>query len=195
MERKKLGFAMTGSFCTWSKAVAVMEQLSKEYELYPILSPISCRSDNRFGKAQDWIQRIEEICGRTIWKTIEDVEPIGPRNLLDLLLIAPCTGNTLGKLAGGITDTCVVMAAKANLRNGNPLVLAVSTNDALGASARNIGLLMNAKNVYLTPMAQDAPEKKPTSLVALFDRIPETLEAALQGKQLQPVLTTATPGQ
>ena len=183
MERKKLGFAMTGSFCTWSKAVAVMEQLSKEYELYPILSPISCRSDNRFGKAQDWIQRIEEICGRTIWKTIEDVEPIGPRNLLDLLLIAPCTGNTLGKLAGGITDTCVVMAAKANLRNGNPLVLAVSTNDALGA-----------KNVYLTPMAQDAPEKKPTSLVALFDRIPETLEAALQGKQLQPVLA-ATPGQ
>ena len=188
MERTKLGFAMTGSFCTWAKVVEVMERLAQAYEIYPILSPISCQSNNRFGNAQDWIQRIEGICGRQVWRTIEDVEPIGPKNLLDLLLIAPCTGNTLGKLAGGITDTCVLMAAKANLRNGNPLVLAVSTNDALGTSARNIGLLMNAKNIYLTPMAQDAPEKKPSSLVARFDRIPETLEAALQGRQLQPVL-------
>ena len=188
MERTKLGFAMTGSFCTWAKVVEVMERLAQAYEIYPILSPISCQSNNRFGNAKDWIQRIEGICGRQVWRTIEDVEPIGPKNLLDLLLIAPCTGNTLGKLAGGITDTCVLMAAKANLRNGNPLVLAVSTNDALGASARNIGLLMNAKNIYLTPMAQDAPENKPSSLVARFDRIPETLEAALQGRQLQPVL-------
>ena len=188
MERIKLGFAMTGSFCTWAKAIAVMEHLAEEYELFPILSPISCYSHNRFGDAGEWIQRIEGICGRKIWRTIEDVEPIGPRNLLDLLLIAPCTGNTLGKLAGGITDTCVLMAAKANLRNGNPLVLAVSTNDALGASARNIGLLMNARNVYFTPMAQDAPEQKPASLVALFDRIPAALQAALQGKQLQPML-------
>mgnify|MGYP005778134211 FL=1 len=188
MERTKLGFAMTGSFCTWAKVVEVMERLAQAYEIYPILSPISCQSNNRFGNAKDWIQRIEGICGRQVWRTIEDVEPIGPKNLLDLLLIAPCTGNTLGKLAGGITDTCVLMAAKANLRNGNPLVLAVSTIDALGASARNIGLLMNAKNIYLTPMAQDAPEKKPSSLVARFDRIPATPEAALQGRQLQPVL-------
>ena len=187
MERKKLGFALTGSFCTWAKVVPMMEELSQIYDIYPILSPISCRSNNRFGRAEDWIREIERICQKKIWREIEQVEPIGPKNLLDGMLIAPCTGNTLGKLANGITDNAVVMAAKSNLRNAHPLVLAVSTNDALGASARNIGTLMNARNVYFVPMAQDAPQKKPASVVACFELTAKALEAAFAGYQLQPV--------
>lgn len=187
MEKKRLGFAMTGSFCTWAKVTPIMEQLTEQYEIYPILSPISYESDNRFGKAADWIAKIERICGREIWHTIEQVEPIGPQKLIDLLLVAPCTGNTLGKLAGGITDTCVTMACKSNLRNANPLVLAISTNDGLGAAARNIGAMMNAKNVYFVPMAQDDPKGKPTSLVACFETIEATLSAALEGRQKQPI--------
>ncbi|MCI8648932.1 MAG: dipicolinate synthase subunit B [Anaerotruncus sp.] len=187
MEKKKLGFALTGSFCTWAKVVPILEQLTEKYEVFPILSPIGYVSDNRFGKAADWIARIETACKRKVWHTIEQVEPIGPRNLLDLMAVVPCTGNTLGKLANGITDTGVTMACKASLRNGNPLVLAISTNDALGASARNIGVLMNAKNVYLVPMSQDDPQGKPASLVAHFQLLDDTLEAAQQGKQLQPV--------
>ena len=187
MEKLKLGFGMTGSFCTWSKAVPLMRQLTETYEVIPILSPISCVSNNRFGRAEDWIRQIEEICGRKIWSTIEEVEPIGPKNLLDIMAIIPCTGNTLGKLANGINDTPITMAAKSNLRNGNPLVLAVSTNDALGGSARNIGTLMNAKNVYFVPMSQDDPEKKPASVVAHFDRAEEAIAAALARKQIQPL--------
>ncbi len=187
MEKKRLGFAMTGSFCTWSSVIPQMEKLTEFYEIYPIFSPISYCSDNRFGKAADWIERVEEICGRKIWHTIEEVEPIGPKNLLDLLLIAPCTGNTLGKLANGINDTPVTMAAKSSLRNGNPLILAVSTNDALGGSAQNIGRLMNVKQVYFVPMAQDDPKNKPTSAVAFFDLIAPTLLSAASGEQIQPV--------
>lgn len=187
MEKPRLGFAMTGSFCTWAKVLPVMEELTKTYEVYPILSPVGYTSDNRFGKATDWVAKIQAICGREIWHTLEAVEPIGPKNLLDALAIVPCTGNTLGKLANGINDTPVTMAAKSNLRNGCPLVLAVSTNDGLGASARNIGALMNAKNVYFVPMGQDDPAGKPASIVAHFDQVAPAIAKALEGKQLQPL--------
>lgn len=187
MERLRLGFAMTGSFCTWAKVLPLMKRLTETYDVYPILSPIGYTSDNRFGKAADWIEKIEEICGREIWHTIEQVEPIGPKNLLDVMAIVPCTGNTLGKLANGITDNSVCMAAKASLRNHNPLVLAVSTNDALGASARNIGALMNAKNIFFVPMAQDDPCGKPASIVARFETVEDAIASALLGRQLQPV--------
>ena len=170
MTKKRIGFALTGSFCTWARVIPILEELSSTYDLFPILSPIAYISDNRFGKAADWRAQIEEICGRPVWHTIEQVEPVGPKNLLDALVIAPCTGNTLGKLAGGITDTAPVMA-----------------NDALGASARNIGQLMNARNVYFVPMAQDDPNGKPASVVAHFERINETLSEAFKGRQLQPV--------
>ena len=185
MEKKRLGFALTGSFCTWGRVLSVMEALAEEFEIFPILSSRDC--DSRFGKAEDWLKRIEAACGRGPWTTIGQVEPIGPKNLLDLLLIEPCTGNTLAKLANGINDTPVTMAAKSTLRNGNPLVLAVSTNDALGASARNIGALLNAKNVYFVPMAQDDPAGKPASVVARFERTASALESALEGRQVQPV--------
>lgn len=190
MEKLPLGFAMTGSFCTWSSVVPMMEELAKSYDVYPILSPIGYVSNNRFGTAASWIAQLESICGRRVWHTIEDVEPIGPKNILKALVIAPCTGNTLGKLANGVNDTAVTMAAKSNLRNGNPLVLAVSTNDALTGSARNIGSLLNTKSVYFVPMSQDDPVKKPASMVAHFDRLPATIAAALGGKQIQPLYIT-----
>ena len=187
MGKLKIGFGLTGSFCTWAKAIPIMEQLAKTHDVTPILSPISCVSENRFGKAADWIDQIEKICGKKIWHTIEQVEPIGPKNLLDVMLIVPCTGNTIGKIANGINDTAVTMAAKSNLRNGNPLVIAVSTNDALSASARNIGTLMNVKNVYFVPMKQDNPIRKPTSMVADFSKVEAAMEAALEHRQLQPL--------
>lgn len=187
MSRKTIGFAMTGSFCTWARVVPELEKLSEDYDILPILSEISYGCDSRFGKAHDWEQRIEKACKRKVYHTIEAVEPIGPKNLVDAMIVAPCTGNTLAKLALGITDSSVTMACKASLRNENPLIIAVSTNDALGASARNIGTLFNVKNVYFVPLEQDDPENKPTSLVAHFDKLRPTLEAALTGKQIQPV--------
>lgn len=187
MKKKRVGFALTGSFCTWEQAVKTMKELSATYDILPILSPISCVSNNKFGKAEDWIAQIEEICGCKALKTIEEVEPIGPKKLVDIMAIVPCTGNTLGKLAAGINDSPVTMAAKSNLRNGNPLVLAVSTNDALSGSARNIGTLLNTKNVYFVPMAQDDPLHKPASVVAKFDRVGDTIACALGGRQCQPV--------
>lgn len=187
MEKRKLGFAMTGSFCTWSKVLPAMEQLAETWEIFPIFSPAGYITDTRFGKAADWIEKVEKICGRPVMHTLQEVEPIGPKKLVDMVVVAPCTGNTLGKLANGITDTCVTLACKANLRNGNPLVLAVSTNDALGVSARNIGMLMNYKNVYFVPMAQDDPKGKPASMVARFDRLEEAVKEAAEGRQIQPL--------
>lgn len=187
MEKHKLGFAVTGSFCTWSKAIPAMERLTEKWEVYPIFSAASYTTDSRFGKAADWIEKVEKICGRPILHTLTEVEPIGPKKLVDMMVVAPCTGNTLGKLACGITDSSVTLACKASLRNGNPLLLAVSTNDALGASAKNIGMLMNAKNIYFAPMAQDDPQGKPASMVARFDRLEEAVEAAFQGRQIQPL--------
>lgn len=186
-DKKRLGFALCGSFCTFEKVLAEMEKLSKIYDITPIMSEGAASINSRFGKAEDFIRRITEICKKPPITTVPEAEPIGPKALLDILLIEPCTGNTLGKLANGITDTAVTMAAKAHLRNGRPLVIAVSTNDALGASAQNIGRLMNAKNVYFVPMGQDSPEKKPASLVAHFEKSESAIESALLGKQVQPL--------
>ena len=189
MSTKKLGFALCGSFCTLERTLQTMEELAAQgWEIQPIMSPITYRTDTRFGTAEQWRSRVEALGGRPIWHTIPQVEPIGPRALLDLLLVAPCTGNTLGKLACGITDTPVTMAVKAHLRNLRPVVLAVSTNDGLGASARNIGTLLNCRNFYFVPFAQDDPLHKEASLVADLSRTQETLLAALQGRQLQPLL-------
>ena len=187
-DKKRLGFALCGSFCTFKKVLAEMEKLAETYDIIPIMSEGAAATDTRFGKAEDFIKRITEICGKEPITTVAAAEPIGPKALLDVLLIEPCTGNTLGKLANGITDTAVTMAAKAHLRNGRPLVIAVSTNDALGASARNIGTLMNAKNVYFVPMGQDSPEGKPASMVAHFEKSAKAIESALLGKQVQPVI-------
>ena len=187
-EKIRLGFAVCGSFCTFKRVLEELEKLAKEYDITPIMSSGAAFTDTRFGKAEDLRRRITEICGKEPITTIAGAEPIGPQALLDVLVIEPCTGNTLGKLANGITDTAGTMAAKAHLRNGRPVVLAVSTNDALGASARNIGTLMNAKNIYFVPMRQDAPQGKPASVVANFAKTGAAIKAALEGKQVQPVL-------
>jgi len=183
-----IGFAMCGSFCTFSKVFPVMEVLARDHKVYPILSAVSCSTDSRFGKAEAFITLAERICNRSVIRTIGDAEPIGPKKLLDALIIAPCTGNTLAKLAHGIADGPVTMAAKSHLRNGRPVIIGVSTNDALGAAAENIGRLLSRKNFYFVPFRQDDPENKPTSMVADFIRIPETVATALDGRQLQPIL-------
>jgi len=189
LANERIGFAVTGSFCTFEKALAGLEELARlGYDLYPIMSETSYTTDTRFGKAEDFRRRMEQITGRQVICTIAQAEPIGPKALLDLLVVAPCTGNTLAKLAWGITDTPVTMAVKAHLRNGRPVLLGVSSNDALSGSAKNIGMLLNAKNIYFIPMGQDDPDKKPTSVVAHFDLLPRAAEAALAGRQLQPML-------
>lgn len=183
-----IGFALCGSFCTFSQIFPVMERLSKEHTLIPIFSHTSCSVDSRFGTAQSHIQKAQDICGRTPLHEIFEVEPIGPKKLLDALIIAPCTGNTLAKLAHGIADTPVTMAAKSHLRNGRPVIVAISTNDALAGAAENIGRLLVRKNYYFVPFGQDDALQKPTSLVADFAQIPQTLALALEGKQIQPLL-------
>lgn len=183
-----VGFAMCGSFCTYSKVFPVMEQLSQHHHVIPIFSEASCRVDSRFGTAQEHLARAEEICSSAPLCTIDQVEPIGPKKLLDILVIAPCTGNTLAKLAHGIADGPVTMAAKSHLRNGRPVLVAVSSNDALAAAAENIGRLMGRKHYYFVPFGQDDCLGKPTSMVADFTMIPQALEEALQGRQIQPIL-------
>ncbi len=183
-----VGFALCGSFCTYAQVFPVMEQLAEEYRLVPIFSAASAGTDSRFGKSADFMQQAEEICQCPPLTDIPQVEPIGPKKLLDLLLIAPCTGNTLAKLAHGIADGPVTMAAKSHLRNGRPVVIALSTNDGLSGAAENIGRLLGRKHYYFVPFRQDDWEKKPWSLVAEFDSIPETVKAALQGRQIQPML-------
>lgn len=183
-----IGFALCGSFCTYSKVFPIMEALSKEHTLIPIFSQISYETDARFGTAAEHIQQAAHICGKMPLHTIAQVEPIGPKKLLDALIIAPCTGNTLAKLAHSIADTPVTMAAKSHLRNGRPVLIAVSTNDALAGAAENIGKLLGKKHYYFVPFGQDDPTGKPTSMVADFTKIPQALEAALEGRQIQPVL-------
>ena len=183
-----IGFALCGSFCTYAQVFPVMEQLAKEYRLVPIFSAASAGTDSRFGKSADFMQQAEAICQCPPLTDIPQVEPIGPKKRLDLLLIAPCTGNTLAKLSQGIADGPVTMAAKSHLRNGRPVVIALSTNDGLSGAAENIGRLLNRKHYYFVPFRQDDWEKKPWSLVAEFGAIPETVKAALQGRQIQPVL-------
>lgn len=183
-----VGFALCGSFCTYSKVFPILELLSRDYDLIPILSDSAGCTDSRFGTGKEHIQIITELCGHAPVQTIAEAEPIGPKKLLDVLVIAPCTGNTLAKLAHGIADGPVTMAAKSHLRNGRPVVIAVSTNDALGAAAENIGKLLVRKHFYFVPFGQDDPYGKPTSMVADFGKIPLALEAALEGYQMQPVI-------
>ena len=183
-----VGFAMCGSFCTFSQVFPVMEALSKEYTLVPVFSPAAHSVDSRFGTARSHIEKAERICGAAPLHTIAEVEPIGPKKLFDALVIAPCTGNTLAKLAHGIADSSVTMAAKSHLRNGRPVVVAISTNDALAGAAENIGRLLVRKHYYFVPFGQDDALQKPTSLVADFTQIPQTLALALEGKQIQPLL-------
>lgn len=192
MEQITVGFAFCGSFCTLSKALAALEAVKARYEnVVPIVSESVAATDTRFGAAHDFMREMERICDRRVICSVKEAEPIGPQKLLDVLVLCPCTGNTLAKLAHGVADTSVTMAAKAHLRNGRPLVLAPSTNDGLGAAAANIGALMARKHVYFVPFRQDDPAHKPTSLVSDFTLVPETLEQALTGEQLQPVLLGA----
>ena len=183
-----IGFALCGSFCTFASIFSVMENLAHTHQLIPIFSHSAYTFDTRFGTAKEHIRRVVDICGREPLNTISQVEPIGPKKLLDILVIAPCTGNTLAKLSHGIADGPVTMAAKSHLRNGRPVVIAVSTNDALSGAAENIGKLLNRKNFYFVPFGQDDPEKKPNSMVADFTRLPQTITLAANGRQIQPIL-------
>jgi len=186
---KTVGFAMCGSFCTFSKAVEQMKTIkAMGYNILPIMSFNAYTTDTRFSKSSDIIKSVEEIADNKIIHTISGAEPIGPKEMCDILLIAPCTGNTLGKLSLGITDTPVTMAAKSHLRINRPVLLSIATNDGLGASAMNIGRLLNTKNIYFVPFSQDDPVKKPNSLVSHFELIPKSLEKALGKTQLQPVI-------
>lgn len=189
MEPVRVGFAFCGSFCTLSKAIVALEAVKAKFgDVVPIVSEIVAATDTRFGNAHDFLREMERICDRRVIATVRDAEPIGPKGLIDVLVIAPCTGNTLGKLAAGVTDTSVTMAAKAHLRNGKPLILAISTNDGLAASAGSIGTLMSRKNVYFVPYGQDDPAGKPTSLTADLTQVVPAIAAALEGYQLQPLL-------
>lgn len=189
LKGKKIGLGITGSHCTFDKILPQIEKLKTEgAEVYIILSEASLNTDTRFGKALDWLDKFKSTSGNEIITTIVTAEPIGPKDYLDCIAIAPCTGNTLGKLTNGITDGPVLMAAKAHLRNSKPVVIAISTNDGLGNNAKNIGILLNAKNIFFTPFNQDDPINKPNSLVANMNLLLETIEKALEGKQIQPII-------
>lgn len=184
-----VGFAITGSFCTFDKITLVLEQLVEDgAHVIPIFSVNAQTLDTRFGQADEFVERIEKITGHEAIRTIEGAEPIGPKGYLDVLVIAPCTGNTMAKLCNGITDTPVLMAAKAHLRNEKPLVISMSSNDALGMNLKNIGMLMNMKNIYFVPFGQDNYKKKPNSMIAHVELLGETIEEALKGKQIQPLV-------
>lgn len=186
---KRIGVAICASCCTYHKVKDYIKQLMTfGAEITVIISHHAQEFDTRFGRGQDLVNELEELTGNQVLKTIVDVEPIGPKGLLDLLVIAPCTGNTLAKLANAITDTSVVMAGKSMLRNERPVVISLSTNDALGLNMKNIGILMNTKNVYFVPIGQDNPTKKPNSMSADLELVIPTIESALEGKQLQPVI-------
>ena len=184
-----LGFAITGSFCTYQTILDTLKKMVQmNYDIIPIFSEKSSTLDTRFQKADDFVSQVQEITGKNGIFTIPEAEPIGPKGYLDALVIAPCTGNTLAKLCHGITDSAVLMAAKAHLRNEKPLIISISTNDALGMNFSNLGQLMNTKNIYFVPFGQDNYMKKTNSMIAHVELIPETIEAALSGKQLQPVI-------
>lgn len=189
MSKITVGFALCGSFCTFSQVIKEMELLiSKGYEIVPIMSFNAYSTDTRFGKASEHTERIESICNRKIIATIPEAEPIGPKKMLDVLLIEPCTGNTAAKLANGITDTPVTLAAKSHLRNNRPLLIAISTNDALSGSAGNIGKLINTNNVFFVPFRQDSPDGKPRSMISDFSKTEDAILCALKKEQLQPIV-------
>lgn len=184
-----VGFAITGSFCTFSKILQVLQNMKElGYDIIPIFSDHAATLDNRFTKADEFCEKVEEITGHKGIYTIQTAEPIGPHDPFDALIIAPCTGNTMSKLVNGITDSPALMAAKAHLRNEKPLIISISTNDAMGMNFKNLGMLYNTKNVYFVPFGQDDYQKKTSSLIAHVELIPDTIQAALEGKQLQPVL-------
>lgn len=188
-EKKTLGFAITGSFCTFSHVLPVIEGLTAEYDVVPIFSDNAYQMDTRFWKAAQFQDKITSITGHRILHTIQEVEPFGPTACLDALVIAPCTGNTLAKLCHGITDTPVLMAAKAHLRNEKPLILSISTNDALGVNFKNIGELMNRKHIFFVPFGQDQWKEKPQSMISHIGLVSETVSHALEfGRQIQPVI-------
>ena len=185
-----IGIGFTGSFCTFDKIlkeIAVLKE--KGVKMLPVFSYNAAGMDNRFMEAAEFRKKVEELTEKEGYDTIPGVEPLGPKGMMDVMVIAPCTGNTLAKLCNGITDTPVLMAAKGHLRNGKPLVIAVSTNDALGINFKNIGMLMAMKNIYFVPFGQDDCVKKPNSMIARLDRLEDTVLAALEGKQIQPVIT------
>lgn len=189
LEGKKVGFVMTGSFCTFKSTIPQIKKIiEQKAEVVPIMSFNAYNLDTKFGKAQDFITEIEDITKKKIIHTIPDAEPIGPKNMTDIMIIAPCTGNTIAKLVNGITDTPATMAAKSHLRNNNPLVIAVSTNDGLSGNASNIGILLNRTNYFFVPLRQDNPITKPRSLVFDVTYIIKTLETALDREQIQPIL-------
>lgn len=188
-EQRTVGFAITGSFCTYEKIKGVVRRLVEEgNRVVPIFSHVAQTVNCRFGNAKDFIIEIQEITGERGIFTLQEAEPIGPKAFLDVMVIAPCTGNTMAKLCAGITDSPVLMAAKAHMRNEKPVVISVSTNDALGANLKNIGTLMNTKNIYFVPFGQDDYVKKPKSMIAHVDLIGATIEEAMSGRQIQPVI-------
>lgn len=189
MEKLRLGLALTGSYCTYDRAMAAAETLCRKYDVTAIMSETAAGTDSRFGLSADFMSRLEKMTGKRVLRSIVDVEPVGPKAMFDVLVIAPCTGNTAAKLAAGITDTAVTMAAKSHLRNGRPLLLAVGTNDGLSASAKNIGELLNRKNVYFVPFYQDDPVNKPRSLASDYEVLEESILAAARGEQFQPILS------
>ena len=189
MENTRIGFAMCGSFCTFAAALEQAKLLAEEgFDILPIMSENAYSTDTRFGTAQSCIDTLQELSGKDIVHTIVQAEPIGPKNLADVLVVAPCTSNTLAKIANGVNDTAVTMAVKSQLRNGKPVVLALSTNDALAAAARNIGQLLNQRNLYFVPFRQDNPTGKPRSMVADLAQLLPTIRAALEGRQIQPIV-------
>lgn len=185
--KRKIGFALTGSFCTLEKAFDLMQKLSCDYDIIPIISERVANTDTRFFKKEEVLEKIRTITGRDPIQTVEDAEPIGPKGMLDLMVICPCTGNTLSKMALGITDGCVTMAVKSHRRTGKGVLVALSTNDALSGSARNLGFLLEKKGFYFVPMRQDAPTEKPYSVGCDFSLVPDAIRAALDSKQLQPI--------
>jgi len=188
MQKTKLGLAICGSYCTFDKILPIAQILTENFDLTAVMSENAAETDTRFGCAETVKNKLAEITGKEIICTIAAAEPVGPKKLFDVMAVAPCTGNTLAKLACGIADSAVTMACKAHLRNGRPLVIAVSTNDALGANAKNIGELLNRKNIYFVPFRQDDPQGKPTSLISDLELLEKTVKSALEGGQLQPVI-------
>ena len=187
MKALRIGLALTGSYCTYDKALAALETLAQRHDVTAIMSENAYATDTRFGDAADFVQRLEELTGKPVLHSIRETEPIGPGDLFDVLAVAPCTGNTAAKLAAGITDTAVTMAVKSHLRGGKPVVLAFGSNDGLSASAKNVGELLNRKQIYFVPMHQDDPAKKPRSLAANYGLLEETILAACEGRQIEPI--------
>ena len=188
MEKLRIGLALTGPYCTYDKALAALRALAEKYDVTALMSETAHETDSRFGAAAEFVTELERITGRPVIHSIADAEPVGPQDYFDVLAVAPCTGNTLAKLAAGITDTAVTMAVKSHLRSGKPVVIAFGSNDGLSASAKNLGELLNRRHYYFVPMYQDAPESKPRSLAADYGLLEATILAAAEGKQIQPIL-------